>query len=128
MKAWLFQDTRQKKKLGDKCPWSVGWFDPEGKKRSKRIGTHSLAEKFARKKEGELAAGLCSSGPQRVMWKRFRQEWEEKIAANLLPQAKDVALKAIMHFERIIKPGTMVSIKTQTIDGYKAKRRQSGAS
>ena len=24
MKAWLFQDHRQKQKLGDKCPWSVG--------------------------------------------------------------------------------------------------------
>ena len=40
MKAWLFQDHRQKVKLGeDKCPWSVGWIDPEGKRRSKRIGS-----------------------------------------------------------------------------------------
>jgi hypothetical protein len=41
MKAWLFQDTRQKQKLGAKCPWSVGWFDAEGKKKSKRIGSKS---------------------------------------------------------------------------------------
>ena len=30
MRAWLFQDHRQKQKLGDEAPWSVGWIDPEG--------------------------------------------------------------------------------------------------
>ncbi len=29
MRAWIFQDHRQKHKLGDKAPWSVGWIDPE---------------------------------------------------------------------------------------------------
>ena len=56
MKAWLFQDNRQKTRLGDKCPWSVGWFDPDGKK-SKRIGCKSNAEKFARKIEGQARRG-----------------------------------------------------------------------
>ncbi len=37
MHAWLFQDTRQKQKLGDACPWSVGYYDPDGKKKSKRL-------------------------------------------------------------------------------------------
>ena len=69
MRAWLFQDSRQKQKLGDKAPWSVGWIDPEGHRRSQRVGSRSMAEKFARKKEGELAAGLCQSGPQRVTWR-----------------------------------------------------------
>ena len=50
MKAWLFQDTRQKQKLGDKCPWSVGWFE-DGRKRSKKVGCRSMAEKFAQKIE-----------------------------------------------------------------------------
>jgi hypothetical protein len=68
MRAWVFQDFRQKKKLGEKAPWSAGWVDPEGKRRSKRIGSKSMAEKYARKKEGELAAGLCQSEPQRVTW------------------------------------------------------------
>ena len=59
MKAWLFQDHRQKQNMGaQKCPWSVGWIDPEGKRKSKRIGSKSMAEKYRRKIEGELAAGL----------------------------------------------------------------------
>ena len=57
MNAWLFQDARQKKKLGEDCPWSVGWYDPDGKKKSKRIGSKSMAEKFRKKVEGQLASG-----------------------------------------------------------------------
>jgi hypothetical protein len=37
MSAWLFQDHRQKQKLGRKTPWSVGWIDTEGHRRSKRV-------------------------------------------------------------------------------------------
>ena len=58
MRAWKFQDARQKKKLGEsKCPWSVGWIDPDGTRRSKKIGSNSMAEKFRKKIEGQLAAG-----------------------------------------------------------------------
>ena len=76
MRAWLFQDHRQKKKLGeDKCPWSVGWLDPDGKRKSKQIGSKSMAEKFRRKIEGQLAAGIYQ--PQsRKSWKDFRSEFE----------------------------------------------------
>jgi hypothetical protein len=45
MRAWTFQDTKQKQKLGEsKCPWSVGWMDSEGRRRSKKVGSKSLAE------------------------------------------------------------------------------------
>jgi hypothetical protein len=57
MKAWVFQDHRQKQKRGDKCPWSVGWIDPDGKRRSKRIGKKSAGETYARRIESQLAAG-----------------------------------------------------------------------
>ena len=83
MRAWLFQDHRQKKKLGDKAPWSVGWVDPEGKRRSKRVGSESMAKKFRRKKEGELAAGLCST-ENRKQWKDSKVEFDKKIAAGAI--------------------------------------------
>jgi hypothetical protein len=35
MKAWIFRDPRQNQKLGAKCPWSVGWIDPNGEAASK---------------------------------------------------------------------------------------------
>lgn len=122
MRAWTFQDTRQKLKLGTKAPWSVGWFDLNGKKRSKRIGSKSLAEKFSRKIEGELAAGTYQSNAQKS-WASFRVEYEDKIASGMKPQTREVTLQAISHFERLANPRRMSAIKTQGIDDYVAKRR-----
>ncbi len=81
MRAWLFQDHRQKQKLGDKAPWSVGWIDPDGKRCSKRIGSKSLAEKFRRKIEGELAAGLFRPTVTKT-WEEFRTEYEAKMLSG----------------------------------------------
>ena len=122
MRAWTFQDGHQKKKLGDKTPWSVGWYDPDGKKRQKRIGAKSLAEKFARKIEGQLAAGTYQT-QSRKSWADFRAEYEVKIAAGMEPGTRQETLICLDHFERIAKPGRMKSIKRQTIDGYIAQRR-----
>ena len=76
-RAWKFQDSRQNKKLGaSKCPWSVGCIDPDGRRRSKRIGSKSQADRFARKLEGQLEAGLYED-KSRISWAEFRQRYEE---------------------------------------------------
>lgn len=123
MRAWVFQDHRQKKKLGDKAPWSAGWVDPEGKRRSKVIGSKSRAEKYGRKKEGELAAGLCQVGPQQVSWQKFRKEYEEKILGDLKPRSRWEVIHSLDIFERLSKPQKVSAIKTSTIDGFRVKRR-----
>ncbi len=121
MKAWLFQKTHQKAELGDKCPWHVGWYE-DGRKRSKKIGCHSLAEKFAEKLQNQVEAGTYKSD-SRKRWSKFRKEWETKIGDGMEPQSKRCTLNALKHFERIIKPGRVQRIKTQTIDEYVSKRR-----
>ena len=123
MKAWLFQDTRQKQKLGDKAPWSVGWFDPDGKKRSKRIGCHSLAEKFARKIEGQLAAGTYE-GDSRKRWAQFTEEYTQKVVSLMPPQTREVVMQALNQFEKTAHPAKVAAIRTTTVDGFIAKRRQ----
>jgi integrase len=122
MKAWLFQDSRQKQKLGDKCPWSVGWFDADGKKRSKRVGSKSNAVKYQRKVEGQLAAGTYNSNANKT-WKSFREEYDRRILAGMPPSSREQRQIALKHFERIIKPVKLSAIKTQTIDDYIAARR-----
>lgn len=122
-RAWLFQDTRQRKKLGDKAPWSVGWYDPDGNKRSKRIGSKSQADKFRRRREGELAAGLYQTTVEKT-WDEFRQEFEEKILSGRKPRGRTETLISIGHFEQIAKPVKVAKIKTATIDDYVAKRRK----
>ncbi len=123
MRAWVFQDHRQKKKLGDKAPWSAGWIDPEGRKRSKRIGSKSRAEKHARKKEGELAAGLYKSECHKK-WTGFVEEYERRILNGLEVGSKESALVALTHFARISGLGWVQTIKTQRIDDYVAERRK----
>jgi integrase len=123
MKAWLFQDNRQKAKLGDKCPWSVGWFDPAGRKRSKKIGSKSMAEKYARKKEGELAAGLCRSGPERVSWAAFRAEYERTIMPKWRSEWSRIdAAHALNAFEEVARPKYVGLITERTLDQYVAAR------
>ena len=122
MRAWTFQDAKQKKKLGDKSPWSVGWYDPEGKRPEKRIGSKSMAEKFRRKIEGQLAAGLYQS-ESRISWADFRAEYEQKILAGMEPGTRGETLGGLNHSQRIVKPGRLQAIKTQTIDLFIAKRR-----
>lgn len=106
MKAWLFQDHKQKQKLGDKCPWSVGWVDPDGKRRSKRIGSKSRAEKFCRRIEGQLAAGTYE-GDCRRLWSEFRCEYDVKILKGMEPATRVQTKLALKQFERIVKPQRM---------------------
>ena len=121
MKAWLFQDTRQKQKLGDKAPWSVGWFDPDGKKRSKRIGLKSAAEKYRRRIEGELAAGTYDNS-SRKPWATFRQELETRSFPTMSAGNRRQTENAITAFERICKPKIVSAVKSQHLDEFKAKR------
>lgn len=127
MSAWLFQDHRQKEKLGAKCPWSVGWIDPEGKRKSKRIGAKSLAEKFARKVEGQLASNTYQD-VKRKGWAEFRTDYEGKVASGS-SSGNQLSIKiALDHFQRLIKPVSMAAIKTTTIDTYRAARQAEGVS
>ena len=122
MKAWLFQDSKQKKQLGEeKCPWSVGWYE-DGRKRSKKIGCRSLAEKYAKKLEGRAEAGVLKTATKK-RWATFRKEWESRIGSGMEPQSERCTLDALAHFERIIKPGQVQRIRSQTIDEYVSKRR-----
>lgn len=122
MKAWLFQDHRQKEKLGDKAPWSVGWLDPEGKRRSKKVGAKSLAERYLRRVEGELAAGTYQKN-SRKQWADFRAEYKERIAARLSPGTLQETMSALDHFEKLVKPKRIMAITTQTVDEFIVKRQ-----
>lgn len=122
-RAWLFQDPRQRAKLGDKAKWSVGWLEPNGKRKSKTVGSHSMADKFRQKKEGELASGLYQPIIPK-QWKDFRTEYEEKVLCSLKPRSQTEVINALDHFERIVKPARMSSINTGDIDLFVSKRRK----
>jgi integrase len=126
MNAWVFQDNRQKKKLGDKCPWSVGWIDPDGKRKSKKVGSHSMAERFARKIEGQLAAGTYQNSSNKK-WAEFRKEFEERGMAGTAPGTREAFNYALDHFEKIIKPIRVNAITSRTFAEYVATRQKEKA-
>ncbi len=123
MSVWLFQDHRQKQRLGEQAPWSAGWVDPDGKRRSKRIGCKSLTEKFARKIEGQLAAGIYEN-VAKTNWSDFLQEYESTVMAAMEPGTRDATRYALDHFTRIVKPVKMQSITSKTFANYVSARRQ----
>ena len=104
-----------------KAPWSVGWLDPDNRRRSKRIGSRSLAEKFRRKTEGELASGTYASAT-RMAWADFRAELDAKVLCQLKPRSRFESRNALNHFERIVRPTKVAAINTPDIDQYVAVR------
>ena len=46
--AWLYQDPKQVKKVGqEKASWCVGWYDPDGKRRCKSFGRGAEGKRHA---------------------------------------------------------------------------------
>ena len=123
MNAWLFQDHRQKQKLGDEAPWSVGWIDPDSKRRSKRIGAKSAAEKYRRKIEGQLAAGVYRHDARKT-WAEFRKEYTARIVDPMPASSQKCVKTALQNFEVAVKPVKLSAIKTQTVDAFIAERRK----
>jgi integrase len=125
--VWLFQDPKQVAKHGEEqAAWSVGWYDPDGKRRCKSCGPGRQgkrdAEKLADKIHSQLIAGTYKDASKKT-WEEFKTEWEARIGANMLPQTRRLTFDALAHFERIINPIRVASIKTQTIDDFIARRR-----
>ena len=58
MRTWTFQDSERIAELGDRCPWSVGWYDPDGKRKRKAIGSKSRRRSTPARLKGQLAAGV----------------------------------------------------------------------
>jgi len=123
MKTWLFQDSRQRVKQGARaCPWSVGWYDLDGRKRQRRIGTKTQAKLAADKIHAQLVERTY--GDNKDTWKAFREKFLTTVASGKAPNTRRAFEEAFARFERLIAPKRMAAITTATIDEFKAKRRQ----
>lgn len=120
--AWLFQDTYQKRKHGDKAKWSVGWKDPQtGGKRSKAIGTRRQAKKFLKELEAKIITGTYESSDNHT-WAEFRIEYEAQRLAKLAYDSQERAKQAFDIFERIAKPHKLKTINGLTFERYTTAR------
>ena len=67
-RVWIFQQPREKKALGDKAPWYVGWYQGRSR-RSKKIGTKTAARAYQSRLEAAanaLRAARQSEDPTQI--------------------------------------------------------------
>jgi hypothetical protein len=88
MKAWVFQDDKQVKKVGsESASFYVGFFDPTGRKRCRSCGPGASGMRAANKLREKIAAELLTGtfeDPGRKTWDEFRQEYEANPALDPL--------------------------------------------
>ncbi len=128
MKAWVYQDSKQLKKHGPElAAWYVGWLDPDGKRKCQSCGKGAKGKQAAGRLREKIAAELLTGtydDVSRKTWADFRQEYGEKILPGLDYENRRLTETALNHFEAIVRPGKIGTIKTATIDEYIAKRRK----
>lgn len=127
-RLWIFQYTKEKKKKGaDKASWYVGWYDHDGKRHSESCGPgargKNKAEQRRRRLQSELDMGVHQP-PSKTKWSDFRKEYDEKILPKLALRSREEVKAALGHFQRILKPGRMHQIRTQTVDAFVAERQK----
>lgn len=116
MKVWIFQ-----RKAGKGNPWSVGWYEPNGRRREKQIGNKTQTKHFRRKIEAELVTTTYQQVIPKT-WAEFRKEYENTILAKMKYSSATTYRGALDWFERIAKPKKMADINGRMIDQYVAKR------
>jgi integrase len=122
MRAWTFQDSKQLAKHGaKKCPWSVGWFDARGRKKQKTIGQKTAATHYARKLEGEAAAGLLRSH-DRMKWADFVERFKRDHLATLAPTSGPLYERALAAFTTVIAPQYLDQVDEGAIAEFRARR------
>ena len=57
-----------------------------------------------------------------MTWQEFREQYERDVLSKRAPGTKREAINAFTHFERLIKPKLLTSIKTSTIDRFSSLR------
>jgi hypothetical protein len=90
--AWTFQEPHQLQNLGpEKAAWHVGWYEPDGRKRTKSFGTGNqgkkLAGRYKRKVEAELMTSTYNINDRRL-WADFRAEYTRRIVAGLATRSQ----------------------------------------
>ena len=128
MKAWVFQDDKQVKKVGKKiASHYVGWIDPDGVRRSKSCGAGRKGKQLAEKERDKIAAQLITGTYQSVSaktWEDFREEYKTQVLDGMGTHNRHETELALDNFENVVKPNKMQKVTTAAILDYIAKRRK----
>ena len=125
-RVWIFQYPKDVKAKGsDHASWYVGWYDQSGKRHAESCGPKVTGRKKAERRQRQIQSELDMGMHQprgKKKWSEFRKAYTAEIVPNLALRSRDQIKAALNHFERLVSPGRMESIKTQTIDMFVAAR------
>lgn len=111
--AWVFQRG---------STWNVGWYEPDGTRRSKSFGSSKTkANQYCTKKSAELLDGV-SDGFAPKTWEAFLEAYRSRKLCLVRPGSQVVYSNAIAHFERICQPTKTMDLTTAAIDQFIAVR------
>ena len=126
-KAWTYQKPDDVRKMGeDAAPWLVGWYEPDGSKKSKTCGPGKQGEKNAKRLAAKLTAELMTGTYEKksaVLWDDFVKEYVSRVLDGLECETKRLTLDSLTHFKRHVKPVRVFALNTQHVDEFIAKRR-----
>ena len=123
MKAWIYQAHAHKQRDGDNAAWSVGWYEPDGTRKSKLIGERKKAIAFHDKTIDQLEGGSYKAN-SRKSWKTFRAEYQDRVLIRSDASTQCTAMISLDHFERIAKPRKLAALSSHTIDKFISIRRK----
>jgi integrase len=125
--AWVYQKPAQVRELGaNRASWYVGWYDLDRRRKSESCGPGFVGQKTAEARRHELEKKFRAGTDEirtDVTWEQFRSEYVDKILSGKRVRSSDEALTSLTHFERIVKPHRVCTIRTTDIDNFIAARR-----
>lgn len=120
-RVWLFQASRDIKRLGERsAPWQVGWYEGSNR-RQKKVGTKSQARLYANRLEDRLNADEFTGTSSRS-WKEYREEYKNEVLATLRPSSQIQSGISLDHVERILGPKQLTDLTRQAISRYASVR------
>lgn len=122
-KVRVFQDAKQRVKLGARrCPWSVEWRE-NGKRKSKTLGTKDDANDYAAIKRAEIVARKKGISTDKK-WTEFVEEYvKRELEASGKRPATIALCRAILDkFTEIISPEWVSLIDEAALDTYRSER------
>src|SRR5262245_56636933 len=106
--AWKYQKPDDVARLGEEqAPWVVGWYDADGRRRSKTTGPGPQGKKLADRLRSKITAELMTGTYNQktmVLWYDFVAEFDQRILGGLEPATRRQYLFSLAHFKRLVKP------------------------